>query len=242
MTIQSYIEERLLPQATSSALEWYLNMAKTDDFLDIQEMLDMMRLNLNIILPEGLPAEAKRLYIGLTFLTYECELEEMPLPSTYRLKVNDIGYIDEARDPLAQLNDLVTGIVGKYHEAVNTGDQTTFHRYLKICLCDWNWGSYVVQEELMEQLSSPLRKVAESMSLPVDIIFRIFHDYVERQRNRQLKNMEEFLRRARKLMQDNHTPLRYPELAEFVAHLETGGEFLNMDPENASSIHHLRCN
>jgi len=142
--------------------------------------------------------------VGLAILGNEIKLRTGDSPGTYRLYVNDIGYLDEITDVLQFCVNAVATIIIHYYKCAHGKENIAPEQALQKRKLDWNGSRYVVQEKIKAYSDKySLGEVARYNGVPEDYVPQILSDYYSRINREKLDNLNCFLGKAENLFKEN---------------------------------------
>lgn len=235
-------QARKIPEIETE-LNWYLNTYIENGNHPWHEFLFQLNSGINILLP-AVSEELRHFIIVLTVLVREFDLKQGDVPGTYRIFVEEYGYLDELDNLPQYLIYTFCRIVEFYYQANDDGKLRKLGKMFKDEVHKWNSSEYVVQERVKALAEKyPLHVVAEKLNVPVDYIPIFLSDYYSRIKKKRLENLEGFLHKVDKLFESNPNLNESAKFFNFiVGEVKNGGLNLNSSDDILPHFSGLKYN
>ncbi len=206
---------------------WYLEEFQDDKNHPWEIYINQLFLRFNILLPK-LPEESdKKLLIGLTVLVSIYELVQGRTAGTYRILVDEIGFLDEIEDVNNYLVNTLAKLINFYYQANEKNELNKLEADISKKIERWNWHPWVKQEEVMFFLGYALLNSTNKTLIDIRDIPQVLSDYQDRIDRKRLDNLDRFLKKSEKIL-NSSTVIREQAIffIKILHEIENGGENL----------------
>lgn len=220
-------------------LNWY---QKLEAHPWIKFVLNLF-LNLEIYLLPKLERSHQLMILGLTILVEDYEIEQGTKEGSYRIKVEDIGYLDEIEDIDGYLQNLASITVGAFYRANEERKTDRLEESLLYRVRKWNWHPFVKQEEVMHILGEYLELAAEQVNMDRRRLPEVIADYYERIDRKRIENLESFIEKSEKILEsagDQKDQTRF--FRSLLQEVKNGGENLSSLQDVIPQYHGMKFN
>jgi hypothetical protein len=200
-------------------------------------------LDFNIVIPELLNEEEKDMILVLIILICKWDLDEGSPPGSYRLSIEELGYLDEIKDIKDLIVSLLTKLIFIYYGANEKNEieklEETFHNDTY----HWNWNGYVKQEQVIALFGKSLKSIAEKAKTTERFIPVILQDYYERIDKKRLRNLDNFLRKSEKILSSSENLKDQAKFfSKMLDEINNGGENIKSAPDVIPYYHGMKFN
>jgi len=181
---------------------WYINKYQDNEHHPWEKYIYNLFLDFDIALPLYVNDSEKQLLVGLTILVCDYEIEQGHEPSSYRIDIEGIGYLDGIKDVNKYLVSLFTELVTLYYQANESDELDNLEKAFFNKTKNWNWHGWVKQEEVMILLKDQLNTASEKTQIEKNVLPQVISDYYSRIDQKRLENLDRFLRRSEEFLND----------------------------------------
>lgn len=200
-----------------------------DKFL--AELLEVIYLDIDILLPEKLEDVVRRMVILMAILfNVESELSETEIPNVYRLYLKDRNGEIFALDELSRmdefLNEYLVSFLKIYYEELEKGHSEKFENFFIKKVDAWNKIGYVRQERIFKlSRTKTLPAIECETGIEEKFIPEILNDYQVRMDAKRLENAKRFKKKLLDLISNLKPCQQYfrDSIMFLLGEIENGG-------------------
>ncbi len=191
-----------IPESETEALG-YIRAYQDSKEHPWEKFINNLYLDFNIKLPQFVEDSDKQLIIGLTILICDYEIDQDTLPGTYRINIEEFGYLDEIRDVNKYLTHLFAELVTYYYQANESEKIEELEKVFLNKNHEWNWHPWVKQEEVIKLLEEYLIVTVDKAQVSKSMIPQVLSDYYTRIDKKRLENLDNYIHKSEKILNDS---------------------------------------
>lgn len=228
MTFELLIKEIQKDPENETEVLWFKKWLKKVKENPLDKFKKRLFLDFNLRMPGQMNMEEYSLLIVLIILLCKWDLEEGSVPGSYRLTVEEMGYIDELEDVRDYTLSLLTKMILYYYGASEKNEIDKLENAFENEIDHWNWSGYVKQEQVIGFAGTFMKDVAEKSEISDRYATIILKDYYDRIEKKRLNNLNSFLRKSEKILKSSENLKEQTKFfSKILDEINNGGENLN---------------
>jgi hypothetical protein len=226
MILDTFIKQIQQNPENETEVLWFQKQFIRSDNNPIEKYKKELFLDFKISAPSS-AKEERDLILVLIILLCKYELEEGFLPGSYRLNIEEVGYLDEIKDIKDFTISLLTKLIYIYYGANEKNEIEKLEDAFQNDIIHWNWDRYTKQEQVIALVGDSLKAVAEKAKTTERFLPVILQDYYDRIDKKRLKNLETFLRKSEEILSSTENQKYHTKFfSKILEELNNGGENL----------------
>lgn len=243
MTLELLIREIQNNPEYETEVRWYKKWLNETRENPVDKFKNRLFLDFNLCVPEQMSMEDYSLIIVLVILLCKWDLEEGSVPGSYRLTVQEIGYIDEHENLKAYTISLLTRIILYYYGASKKNEIDKLENAFQNEIDRWNWSEYVKQEQVYRLAGKFMHDIAEKAEIKERSATLILQDYYDRITRKRLSNLDRFLQKSETILKSADNLREQTKFfSSILEEINNGGENLNSVRDIIPYYHGIRFN
>ena len=227
MLLDTFIKQIQKNPENETEVNWFRKKFKKTEDNPVEKYKKELFLDFKILVPGQINKEERDLILVLIILIHKYDLEEGTYPGSYRLNIEEVGYLDEIKDIKDFIISQLTKLIFIFYGANEKNEIEKLEDAFQNDIIRWNWDRYTKQEQVIALVGESLKKAAEKAKTTERFLPVILQDYYDRIDKKRLKNLETFLRKSEEILSSSENQKDHTRFfSKILEELNNGGENL----------------